>query len=249
VNELQGALYESGLDNSAMYDNIPFDKKKHVMLLADVGLMSFYVLDCNSLAEIADVINKPKIATELRNRAKNYAANLQKLWNEKEGMFLNKNLKTDSASHHLSPTLFYPLMAGVATREQAKRMIHEHFYNPNEFWGEYIMPSTARNESAFKDNHYFRGRIWAPMNFLVYLGLRKYNVGHSREDMVEKSKNILLITWDLKRDVYENYNASTGEGFDVGSSQKSYYWGALLGFMSFIENGLLEAPENKINKK
>jgi hypothetical protein len=64
--------------------------------------------------------------------------------------------------------------------------------------------------------------------------------------MVEKSKNILLKTWDLKHDVYENYNATTGEGFDVGSSQKSYYWGTLLGFMSLIENGLLEAPENPI---
>ena len=251
VDELHGALYESGLDNSAMYDNIPFDKEKHVMLLADVGLMSFYVLDCNSLAEVADVINKPAIAKELRNRAKKYAANLQKLWNEKKGIFLNKHLDTDSASHHLSPTLFYPLMAGVATPAQAGRMINEHFYNPKEFWGDYIMPSTARNEKAFSDNHYFRGRIWGPMNFLVYLGLRKYNIGHSRKDMVEKSKKTLLETWEIKRDVYENYNATTGEGFDMGSSQKSYYWGALLGFMSFIENGLLEAPENPIrnNKK
>jgi hypothetical protein len=81
------------------------------------------------------------------------------------------------------------------------------------------------------------------------MGLRKYNIGQSREDMVAKSKTLLLKTWDLKRDVYENYNATTGEGFDMGSSQKSYYWGALLGFMSFIENGLLEAPENAINTK
>jgi hypothetical protein len=249
VNELQGALYESGLDNSSMYDNIPFDKEKHVMLLADVGLMSFYVLDCNSLAEIAEVINKPEIAQELRERAEMYAVNLQKLWNEEKGIFLNKHLDTDSPSHHLSPTLFYPLLAGVATQVQAERMINEHFYNPEEFWGEYIMPSTARNEAAFNDNHYFRGRIWGPMNFLVYMGLRKYNIGQSREDMVAKSKTLLLKTWDLKRDVYENYNATTGEGFDMGSSQKSYYWGALLGFMSFIENGLLEAPENAINTK
>jgi putative isomerase len=138
-------------------------------------------------------------------------------------------------------------MAGVATQAQAERMINEHFYNPDEFWGEYIMPSTARKEKAFKDNHYFRGRIWAPMNFMVYLGLRKYNIGHAREDMAFISKNILLKTWDLKHDVYENYNASTGEGFDVGSSQKSYYWGALLGFMSFIENGLVVAPEKTLS--
>ena len=128
-------------------------------------------------------------------------------------------------------------------------MVQEHFYNPNEFWGEYIMPSTARNEPAFNDNHYFRGRIWGPMNFLVYLGLRKYNVGNAAKDMALKSKQILLKTWKLKGDVYENYNAITGEGFDVGSSQKSYYWGALLGYISFIESGLVDAPEKQLTNR
>ncbi len=253
VNELQGALYESGLDNSAMYDGVRFDKEKHVMLLADVGLMSFYVLDCKSLAEIAIEIGKPEIALELNERAAKYSASLQKLWNEKTGIFQNKHLDTGNFSEHLSPTLFYPLLAGVATQKQAERMIQEHFYNPDEFWGEYIMPSTARKETTFNDNHYFRGRIWGPMNFLVYLGLRKYSVGNSAKDMADKSKQILLKTWNLKRDVYENYSATSGEGFDVGSSQKSYYWGALLGFMSLIEDGYVEAPEkpistNKTNK-
>jgi len=249
VNELQGALYESGLDNSSMYDGVQFDKEKHVMLLADVGLMSFYVLDCKSLAEIAMEIGKPEIASELNERAAKYAASLQKLWNEKTGIFQNKHLDTGIFSEYLSPTLFYPLLAGVATQKQAERMIQEHFYNPDEFWGEYIMPCTARNETAFKDNHYFRGRIWGPMNFLVYLGLRKYNIGNSTSDMAEKSKQILLKTWNLKHDVYENYSATTGEGFDVGSSQKSYYWGALLGFISLMENGFVEAPEKPISTK
>ncbi len=249
VNELQGALYESGLDNSSMYDGVHFDKGKNIMLMADVGLMSLYVLDCKSLAEIAIEIGKPEIASELKERATIYSNSLQRLWNEKTGIFQNKHLDTGVFSEKLSPTLFYPLLAGVATQKQAERMVQEHFYNPNEFWGEYIMPSTARNEPAFNDNHYFRGRIWGPMNFLVYLGLRKYNVGNAAKDMALKSKQILLKTWKLKGDVYENYNAITGEGFDVGSSQKSYYWGALLGYISFIESGLVDAPEKQLTNR
>jgi hypothetical protein len=46
---------------------------------------------------------------------------------------------------------FYPLLAGVASQEQADRMIKDHFYNHDEFWGEWIMPSIARNDSGFKD--------------------------------------------------------------------------------------------------
>ena len=71
-------------------------------------------------------------------------------------------------------------------------MMKEHFYNPQEFWGEYIMPSIARNDAAYKDNIYWRGRIWAPMNFLVYLGIRNYELPGAKRDMVEKSKNLLL---------------------------------------------------------
>jgi len=248
MNELQGALYESGLDNSPMYDNVPFDKDKHLMLLADVGLMSLYIVDCKALAEIAIEINKPDIATELHQRATYYSNNLQKLWNNETGIFMNLRLDNHTFSNRLSPTLFYPLFAEVPTHKQAERMINEHFYNENEFFGDYILPSIARNDVAFNDNHYFRGRIWGPMNFLVYLGLRNYNIENSRTDMLEKSRNILLKTWNLTKDVYENYNATTGEGFDIGSSQKSYYWGALLGFMSLIDKGLIPDPSEPIVK-
>jgi hypothetical protein len=35
----------------------------------------------------------------------------------------------------------------------------------------YGMPSIAHNDSAYKDQDYWRGRVWGPMNFLVYAGL------------------------------------------------------------------------------
>ncbi|WP_425460037.1 MGH1-like glycoside hydrolase domain-containing protein [Exilibacterium tricleocarpae] len=35
------------------------------------------------------------------------------------------------------------------------------------------MPSIARNDPSFKDNTYWRGRIWAPMNFLGSVGLKR----------------------------------------------------------------------------
>jgi hypothetical protein len=39
----------------------------------------------------------------------------------------------------------------------------------------YGMPSVSRSSPAFKDNSYWRGRAWGPMNWLVYLGLRNYD--------------------------------------------------------------------------
>ncbi|KPL09487.1 MAG: hypothetical protein AMS26_22785 [Bacteroides sp. SM23_62] len=243
IGKLKGAKWESGLDNSPMYDDVVFDTTIHQMMLADVGLMSLYINECRSLSEIAGVLGKTEIEQELTERAASYSKKLETLWNEEFGLYLNKDLVTGQFSYRLSPTLFYPLLVKVPNQEQATRMMKEHFYNPEEFWGEYIMPSIARNDSAYKDNHYWRGRIWAPMNFLVYLGIRNYELPDAQKDMAEKSKNLLLKSWIGENHVYENYNAETGQGDDAGWSDKFYHWGALLGFIGIMEEGYVASPE------
>jgi len=248
IGEKQGAKWESGLDNSPMFDDATHDSKSHRLMQADVGLMSFYIVDCLSLAELAGSLGKTDIQAELQERARIYSQKLETLWNEEFGLYLNKNLITGEFSYRLSPTLFYPLVAGVPDQRQAQRMIDEHFYNPDEFWGEYLIPSIARNDVAFGDNTYWRGRIWAPMNFLVYLGIRNYELPEARRDLVEKSSNLLLQSWRGERHVYENYNSETGQGNDAGMSDKFYHWGALLSFIGLMENEYVPSPETPLNE-
>jgi len=237
---MQRAQYESGLDNSPMYDSVPFNYKTHTMQLADVGLMSFYVMDCNSLAEISNILGKKTEAEELKKRAAYYTKQLATLWDEQKGIFLNKRLDNGKSSYRLSPTNFYPMLAKACTQKQAERMIKEHYYNPEEFYGEYVLPSIARNDPAFKDNSYWRGRIWAPMNFLVYLGMQNYDLKDARADLIKKSGNLLMKSWKENGGVFENYNSVTGQGNDVGNADGFYHWGALLTFMAFIEKGYMK---------
>jgi len=235
IYDWQGAAFESGLDNSPMYDDVPFNTETHLMELADVGLNGMYVMDCEALADIADVLGKDTEAAELRARAATFRAALQTLWDEETGIFLNRRTDTGEFSPRLSPTNFYPLLGQAATQEQAERMMAEHFYNPAEFWGEWILPSIARNDPAYPDQEYWRGRIWAPMNLLVYLGLRNYELPQARADLVEKSVQLLLKEWREHGHVHENYHAGTGEGCDIRSSDAFYHWGGLLGLIAFME--------------
>ncbi|HMD60191.1 MAG TPA: trehalase family glycosidase [Opitutaceae bacterium] len=236
VGTLQGAKYE-GLDNSPMYDDAPFDRGTGRMHLADVGITSLYVADCRALAGIADVLGKSGEARELRGRGERYGARLQTLWDEKTGMFLNRNLDTGVPSTRLSPTNFYPLVAGAATPRQADRMVREHLLNPGEFWGDWVIPSIARSDPAFRDQDYWRGRIWGPMNYLVYLGLLNYDQPSARRQLAQKSLALFCREWTEKGHVHENYNAVTGSGDDVSSSDRFYHWGALLGLIDCLENG------------
>jgi putative isomerase len=249
IGAIQGAKWESGLDNSPMFDDAVFDPVSHHLMQADVGLMSLYILDCQSLSELAGVLGKKEIQAELSERARVYSEKLETLWDDEFGLYLNKDLVTGEFSYRLSPTLFYPLLARVPDQEQATRMIEEHFYNPEEFWGEYMIPSIARNDESFKDNKYWRGRIWAPMNFLVYLGIRNYDLPGARKDFVEKSTKLLLQSWTGEKHVYENYNAKTGQGDDAGMSDKFYHWGALLGFIGLMEEGCIASPQLPLNEE
>ena len=231
-----GAILESGLDNSPMYDDAAFDSATHRLLLGDVGLMSLYIADCDALAAIADTLGKAPEAKELRTRASKYRAKLATMWDEKTGIFLNQNLETGKPSLRLSPTNFYPLLARAASPQQANRMIQEHLLNPNEFWGKWVLPSIARDDPAFKDQNYWRGRIWGPMNYLVYLGLRNYDVPQVRRQLAQKSMDLVQQEWREKGHLHENYNAITGEGDDVINSDAFYHWGALLGLIEWMED-------------
>ncbi|MBK8881989.1 MAG: hypothetical protein IPN67_06245 [Bacteroidales bacterium] len=248
MNNMQAAKFESGLDNSPMYDGVEFDTITHMMKLADVGLTSLYIADCKALSDIALELGKKEIAAELSERAEKYSASLQKLWNNDDGIFLNQNTGNGQISHRISPTNFYPLIAHAASQSQAEAMCSKNFYNHDKFWGEWIMPSIMRSDSGYKDNEYWRGRIWAPMNFLVYLGMNNYDLPSEKKDLSDKSMNLLMNEWLTKHHVHENYNSETGEGDDNQSSNAYYHWGALLGMINMIQNNQVPKPLTPLSK-
>ena len=238
---MAGAAYESGLDNSPMFDNVPFNTDTHMMEQADAGLMGLYVMDCDALAELAAEIGRSAEAEELVQRADLYRKNLSVLWDEKSGIYRNKRTDTGEFSEHISPTNFYPLLAKAPSQQQAERMIKEHLLNPEEFYGEWMIPSISRNDTAFKSQNYWRGRIWGPMNYLVYMGLRNYEFPEARRILAEKSASLMMENVKLNGYIYENYNAITGNYKNLEEASyrgdKYYHWGALLGFIRLLEEG------------
>ena len=112
---LQGAKYESGIDNGPQFDTTYYNPTTHKMEFADVGLTSLYIADSNALATIADILGKSKDAKLLRESALKYQSSVAALWDPGTGIFLNKDLHTGTFSYRLSPTNFYALLAKPAT--------------------------------------------------------------------------------------------------------------------------------------
>lgn len=223
-----GASLESGLDNSPMYDDIPFDKETHLLLLEDVGLTGLFIRDTAALAELAGIVGRQQDTAVLQQRKKRAEAGLEGLWDEENGFYYNKRIDTGAYSRRISPTNFYALFSDAVPKERLERILKEHYYNPEEFYGDWMLPSIARNDPAYPDQDYWRGRVWAPMNFLTYLAFEKQGLTQACRDLAGKSLRIFEPEWKEHRHVHENYNAMTGEGCDVPNSDKFYHWGALL---------------------
>ena len=240
VHDTYGAALESGLDNSPMYDDIPFNKATNRLELEDVGLTGLFILDCRSLMELAKLIGREEDLPELQRRMDAARAGLETLWDEENGFYYNRRTDTGEFSRRIAPTNFYALFSPDVSPERQRRMADEHYFNPEEFYGEWMLPSIARNDPAYPDQNYWRGRVWAPLNFLVYLALARTELADVRHDLAQKSAALFMKEWTEHRHVHENYSSITGEGCDSGNSDKFYHWGALLCVVALADAGYME---------
>jgi hypothetical protein len=238
------AGYESGMDDSPMYAGVPFNPAKNVLELQDVGLNSLYVADCRALEEIARIIGREADIPQIEQRRQAIADRMHTLWSPQMGLYLNRRTDTGELSQVISPTAFYPMIAGLVDHAQAQAMVQRYLDDNEEFGGQFVVPSISRNNPAFPRQRYWRGAVWPPLNFLVYLGLRDAGMRDAGRELAAKSDVMFLHGWKDKGIISENYSAITGEGDDPRlSSDRFHSWGALMGFMSLIESGKMPAPE------
>lgn len=251
VNGWFGASMESGWDGSIIYENQDFDKGRSIMKSWDASLNGLYVMDCNALADIAQELGKTEDAEEIRGRAKKYAHNIQRLWDKDAGFFKNKNWETGEFPDFKAINGFLPLLTGELTDGQLVKLIDDNLLNPEEFKTNWIVPTVPKSNPVFGENRYWDGRVWPPVNFLIYLGLLNYDhpqAESAKEFLVQNSKELLLKEWERGHYVRENYDCNTGDGLQSNHSAAFYHWGGLLGLMNLIEEGYVESPAASLNK-
>lgn len=57
-----------------------------------------------------------------------------------------------------------------------------------------------------------------------------------KQEFAQKSNKLLMKDWLARGYIYENWNAVTGQGDDVGNSDRFYHWGSLLGYINLMED-------------
>jgi hypothetical protein len=221
---LMHARWESGMDDNPMWDDAHYDPHTYTMDQDDVGLNSLYALDAESLAALAAQLGKEDDRQAfLAEYEKMKQLIREKLWNDADGIYENR-FWNGEFSKRLSPSNFYPMLAGIATPEQAERMVREHLLNPKEFWGDYVAPTTTRSDPAFADQYYWRGSIWGPTNYLLYHAIDRYGFDQAALEFAQKSYALFMDDWKTNQHDNELYHAWGGSG----GGDIHYTWGALL---------------------
>jgi putative isomerase len=229
-----GARNETGMDNSATHDEAIYQPETRTLSTFDLGINCALALDAEMLSNMASVLGHHDDAREFEAAAARSRTLIsEQLWDDERKIFANRQRK-DGFVRSLSPTSFYPLLCGAATPEQASHLL-EYLKDEKTFAGPYPLPNATRDDPAFADNVYWRGRIWPNVNYIVWLGLRRYGFLAEAKTLADQSHALFMQSWQSQRIAAENYNATTGEAMDQGDTDPFYIWAALLPLMAVGE--------------
>ena len=225
---------ESSMDNSPVHDEAVLVPGSHTLDCEDVALNSLLVLDAEMLALAAAELGREGEARRLEARARALAARIgESLWDPEREVFANR-LWAGRFVSSIAPTSFYPLVAGAASPAQARALLG-WLEDPRRFGGRFVLPSVSRDDPAFRDNVYWRGRIWPPLNFMVYQGLRRYGFDAEASAVAGRSYEMFMRPWREARHCAENYRAQDGAVTDQPDTDTFYGWGALMPAMAVAE--------------
>jgi len=231
IDGKEGGFYESGLDDSPMWIEAEWDENLRCFKMNCVDLTSIFCLDSLILSNIANVLGNKKDEIYFLKEYEYYKNLVNKfLWDETRQVYVNRHWN-GKFSEEISPTSFFPLLAKIPDKKRAKLLL-KTLLNEKLFWGKYVIPSISKISKYYNpDGDYWRGRIWPPLNYLVYEGVKLYDKNLAKL-LYEKNKELFFQEWNFHFHIHENYSALTGFGeAQIGVYARScpfYTWGALL---------------------
>jgi hypothetical protein len=134
---------------------------------------------------------------------------------------------------------FLAMWAGIATPEQARRMVAEHLENPKTFGAAYGVRSLSKMEKMYGlyvsgNPSNWHGPVWGISNYAVYQGLRKYGFDAQARDMAARTIELFGRDYEKTGTLHEYYNPDTGEPIANAGFQNWNY--LVMNMMAWLEN-------------
>ncbi|MDR0381647.1 MAG: hypothetical protein LBH86_06630 [Oscillospiraceae bacterium] len=216
---------------------------------------------------IAETVGDAETAAKYdREMAELYELLQTKMWSEEGSFFFNINRAGTAFTNIVTPTGLWALAAGVATPEQAERMIRLYALNSEKMFRPQGLSTVTYDYSSFKPTGgYWNGAMWSPTSYQYIKGLQRY--GYDKLAFQEAVRHIDALERVRAKGAYDRYNdylytlwenyssewdmPGSTENSDTQPSRPNFVgWTGALAIGSIIEDIIgitLDAPRNTIN--
>jgi len=217
--------YSSGLDDNPMWD--------FGMPVESPDLNTYLCVQMGSLAMIAEGLGMEQEAAMWRRRAEAIVKRMiTDFWDDETGVF--RTTHNHEPLPVVTPFNLYPLWTGQLPDEIKYRLL-DHLRNPDEFWGEYVLPTVARNDPKYDPETMWRGPVWANVNYFFIEALKQIQEDDLAKELRDKTLQMIMD----HPSIYEFYNAETG--VPPAKAANIFGWTAAV----FIDLALQAASEDQ----
>ncbi|WP_433892694.1 trehalase family glycosidase [Streptomyces sp. CA-111067] len=201
---------ETGLDWTPIYDG---DVRRVAPLITNCALVRY----AEVLAAFADRLGLPDDARRRRAEAAERGALIRELcWDEEAGFFFDYDHVAGRRLPHWSLCGYWPLWAGVATPEQARRAAEAlpRFRHPHGLTVTDRPLPSPHDGMADGDIQWMYPAAWAPLVIVTAWGLDNYGLHEAGRAAAEGFVACMVRHFEATGELYEKYNAVTG-GLDL----------------------------------
>ncbi len=195
------AMRESGLDPTNRFGPFSVDIIHYAPVCLNVLL---YQME-QDLAEINQILGHDDAARTWGDRAENRHRLIdQFLWDDDAGLYFDYNFRSGNRRHYNYVTTFYPLWAGLASEQQAMRVVQN-------------LPSfeTAgglRSSTYVTGNQWDAPFGWAPLIWIAVKGLHRYGYHDDAQRIAYKFISLLVKDFKRTATLLEKYDVELCSG-------------------------------------
>ena len=214
------SMRESGFDPSNRFGPFSVD----IIHYNPVCLNSLLYLMEMQTAEIAGLLGLAAEAQIWRSRGIARAERINRLlWDARDGLYYDYNFEHQRLRKYAFLTTFYPLWAGIATREQAARVAG----NLSKF----EQPGGLQTSTVASGNQWDAPFGWAPLQLIAVQGLRRYGFSEAADRIAMKFLSLVRDEYLKSGTIVEKYDVvhrtaevSGGIRFGYRSNEAGFGW-------------------------
>lgn len=158
--------WQSGMDNTPRVRCMPM---YWVDAISQQALSALYI------SRLACIAGDRACSREFRKKYKELKKTVNKYyWDEEDGCYYDIREEDLSCTHILTPASFWPVLAEIPSRKQARAMV-DFALRDDKLGGAVPWTSVSRDDEQFDPTgNYWRGSMWLPTAYMSIKALEKY---------------------------------------------------------------------------